>query len=260
MPLTTEYDTKFRLLGVPVRINPFFWAAAAFMGWDGHTPLEILIWVVCVFISILIHEFGHALTTRKAFGNKPSVILYYMGGLCFSNGEENHPWKRALVIAMGPGAGFLLFGLVLVPGLLILNFADLPFYGLYERPEHFPPDWFNHLPKTVNHSIQIAYSDLLYINLFWGLVNLLPLYPLDGGQLAEVFLTMHNRYEGKVRTHAVSLVTAGLLAVYLLSKEQYPNALFVAGLGAMNFQLYQAARYQKGSYSQFDDNDDWWRK
>ena len=42
----------------------------------------------------------------------------------------------------------------------------------------------------------MAYHDLLIINLFWGLFNLLPIYPLDGGQLANVFLTMQNRREG----------------------------------------------------------------
>ncbi len=258
MQLTTEYDTKFRLLGIPVRINPFFWLVAAILGWQNRTPLEIVVWIACVFVSILVHEFGHALTTRSLFQNNPSVLLYFMGGLCFSNGKEDHSWKRALVIVMGPVAGFLLFGLVLGLGLYFIGVAYVSPFGWVVV--HDVPSWFIRLPEGVNHAIETAYLDLLYINLFWGFVNLLPLYPLDGGQLAQVFLTMHNRREGTVRTHAISLVTAGLVAVYLFSRDQYYNAFFVASLGFMNFQLYQAARLEKSSFSQFDGDDDWWRR
>jgi Zn-dependent protease len=258
MPLTTEYDAKFHLLGIPVRINPFFWVMAAMLGWQGRTGPEVVIWVLCVLISILVHEFGHALTTRQAFGHHPSVILYYMGGLCVSDGRQDHLWKRALVIIMGPMAGFLLFGLVIGLGLAVLGVGYLPFYGIFQV--HSVPRWFFKLPEGVIHAIDNAYQNLIYINLFWGFFNLLPIFPLDGGQLSQVFLTMHNRRAGTMRCHAVSLVTAGLLAVYLLYRESYFNAFFIGTLAAMNLQLYQAERMKHLSYSYDGDDDDWWRR
>jgi stage IV sporulation protein FB len=258
MPLTTEYDTKFQLLGIPVRINPFFWVMAAVLGWQDNSGPQVVIWVACVFVSILVHEFGHALTTVKAFHQRPSVILYYMGGLCVSDGQQHHLWRRAWVIIMGPVAGFLLFGLVISLGSWLLGVAYIPFYGGIHVHDY--PRWFTTLPEGISQAILAAYFFLIYINLFWGLFNLLPIFPLDGGQLAQVFLTMHNRREGAIRCHAVSLVVAGLLAVYLFSKESYYNAFFIASLAAMNLQLYQAARMQKGSFSQFEDDDDWWRR
>jgi stage IV sporulation protein FB len=258
MPITTDYDTKFTLMGIPVRINPFFWVMAAVLGWQGRKGPEILIWVACVFVSIMVHEFGHALTTRKAFRQRPSVILYYMGGLCVSDGQQHHLWRRAWVIIMGPMAGFILYGIVLGTGLSVLGVGEFPFYGDFKV--HDLPEWFWKLPRGLELVIFRAYFDLLWINLFWGLFNLVPIFPLDGGQLAQVFLTMHNRREAAIRTHAMGLVVAGLLAVYLFSREQYYTAFFVASLGVMNLQLYQAAKMNQNSYSHYDENDDWWRR
>jgi stage IV sporulation protein FB len=259
MPLTTEYDAKFRLLDIPVRINPFFWVMAALLGWQGRSGVHIVIWVACVFISILVHEFGHALTTRSLFHLRPSVVLYYMGGLCISDGEQRDLSKRALVLIMGPGAGFLLCGLVLLLGYGILGFAEFPFYGIHPL-NNTPPQWFIHLPVWLNHGIREAYFDLVSINLIWGFFNLLPIFPLDGGQLAGVFLTMHDRREGARRGYLVGMVTAGLLAIYLFAKKEQFNAFFVATLAVMNFQLYQAAYYQRTSDFQYDNQDDWWRR
>ena len=254
MPATTDFDVKFRLLGIPVRINPLFWVVTAMLGWGGRDrgAAEVLVWIACVFISILVHEFGHGLTTRALFHNNPSIVLYGMGGLCFSNGEERHLWKRALVIIMGPGAGFLLFGLVAVAGTLILGIVGV---GPFLYFHHQPPRWVTPL-------VWLAYSDMLYINLFWGLVNLLPIYPLDGGQLTQVFLTMHDRRQGARRGYIVGLVTAGLIAIWLFSRgtqEDYFNAFFVAYLAMINYQLLQASHYQQ-SYGDSSDDDDWWRR
>jgi stage IV sporulation protein FB len=254
----TPYDLNFRLLGIPVRVNPFFWALAAVLGWSGRKGPEILVWVACVFLSILVHEFGHGLTARRAFRQRPTVVLYYMGGLCYYDDDQRHPWRRALVLIMGPGAGFLLFGLVLGLGLLVLGAGGFRGFGLFQV--HDTPSWFNHLPEWVNHLAQEAFSDLLFINLFWGLFNLLPIFPLDGGQLAQVFLTMHNRRQGAVRTYVLSMVTAGLLAVCLFTLHDNFNALFIACFAFLNFQLFQAARYQSNSLSRFETDDDWWRR
>jgi stage IV sporulation protein FB len=258
MPLTTEYDAKFRLFDIPVRVNPFFWVMAAALGWQGRSGAHIVIWIACVFFSILVHEFGHALTTRALFHQQPSVILYYMGGLCMSDGEQRDLRKRAMVLIMGPGAGFLLCGIVLALGFGILGFAYFPFYGMVVI--HTPPSWIIQLPEWLILGIFIAYSDLIFINLLWGFFNLLPIYPLDGGQLAGVFLTMHDPREGARRGYLVGMVTGGLLAIYLFTKQDQFNAFFVACLAIMNFQLYQAAYYERISGSQFESQDDWWRK
>ena len=259
-PAPTPYDLNFRLLGVPVRVNPFFWALAAVLGWSDERGLSfvirILIWIACVFVSVLVHEFGHALTARSVVRQRPKVLLYYMGGLCFYDSEHRNLWKRAMVLIMGPGAGFLLMGLVLFLGVLVLGEGGR-FWPFYLIQVHPMPSWFTHLPVWLNYAIQWAYNDLLLINLIWGLFNLLPIYPLDGGQLANVFLTMHDRRQGPMRSYVLSMVAAGGIAIYLYSIGETINALFIASLAFLNFQLFQASRYEQDSYSSYGQDDDW---
>ena len=71
MPATTQFDLNFRLLGIPVRINPFFWVLAALLGWESHDRFGVLVWIACVFVSILVHEFGHGLTSRAFIRRQP---------------------------------------------------------------------------------------------------------------------------------------------------------------------------------------------
>jgi stage IV sporulation protein FB len=265
IPEPTPYDVKFPLLGIPVRVHPFFWLMTAALGWDTHERYHVFVWIACVFVSILVHEFGHALTARWLCQAWPKVYFYFMGGLCAYDREEQSPWRRAAVLAMGPGAGFLLFGLVLAVGLSVLGNADVWPYG--EIFLHDPPAWFLHLPVEANRAIEYAYHDLIWINLFWGLFNLLPIYPLDGGQLAHVFLTTQNRREGPARTYLVGILTAGGLALYFASQAlqsegggSWFRVFFVANLAFLNYQLLQAEHAQRGTYSSYGDDDNWWRR
>src|SRR5260370_39885036 len=114
----TPYDLRFSLFGIPVRVHPFFWLVSLIMGWPLHEPKLILIWVACVFVSILVHELGHALTA-KYFGWPPHIGLYSFGGYASYQPTWGHSTARTiLVLIAGPGAGFVLFGLVV--GLHIL--------------------------------------------------------------------------------------------------------------------------------------------
>ena len=88
-PQPTPFDLRFRLFRTHVRIHPLFWLIAVMLGW-GYTHLhrpatgnivgDLALWVGCVFVSILVHEFGHALTGRL-FGSHAHIVLYGFGGL-----------------------------------------------------------------------------------------------------------------------------------------------------------------------------------
>ncbi len=248
LPAATPYDLNFRLLNIPVRINPFFWLVAALLGWEGRSGLEVAIWVGCVFVSILVHEFGHGLTARAFTGQRPQVVLYGMGGLCSYDREERSPWQKVIVLLMGPGAGFLLFALVALFGAVVLGIIPMRMGVL-----HNPPRWYNVY-------VAQAYEDLVYINLFWGLFNLVPIYPLDGGQISHVFFSLGNRREGPRRCFVLSLLAAGGLAVYMFSRENTPAAILLAYLGLINFQLLQASKYQGRYGDGSEEDDDWWKR
>lgn len=247
LPGPTEFDVRFRLLGIPVRVHPLFWALAALLGWNitAHSGKLLLIWIGCVFFSVLVHEFGHALTAR-AFGADPDVLLYTFGGLCLYRNPDETPWRRLLVLVMGPGAGFLLMGTTIAVASLALRTSPVDIWNW-----DFPPG-------PVEARMAIVF--LIEINLFWGLLNLLPIMPLDGGQIAMTFLTMHNRHEGPRRSYIVSLVTAGLVAIYFVRLEEYYNAFLFGYLALLSYQNLQVLHHQSRFGSSFQDDADWWKR
>ena len=227
MPAPTPYDLNFRLLGIPVRVHPFFWLVTALMGYS-ERPVLTLVWVACVFVSILVHEFGHGLMGR-AFGSHPRIALYGMGGLCSSEGEGTLGRRLAVILA-GPGAGFLLFGLVFAVATIA--------------------------PPRTEIAADVV-GNLILINLAWGVINLLPLWPMDGGQALGAILTRVNPWRGMHRTHVVGLVVGVLAALFFLRMgQQYPAFLF-AYFAYGNFQGMQAT--QGGGWGGGGGYDDRWR-
>jgi Zn-dependent protease len=249
VPGPTEFDVRFRLLGVPVRVHPLFWVLATLLGWDltrGGGKLLIL-WIGCVFLSILVHEFGHALTARM-FGADPDVLLYSLGGLCMYQNSRETLWKRFFVLAMGPGAGFLLMAGAIA-------WASLQFRAS-------PVDVWNGDFATGSAYTWWAFYFLISINFYWGVLNLLPIMPLDGGQIATVFLTMHNRREGQRRAYIISLVVSGLAALYFLFEKppRYFNAILFGMLALTSFQVLQVLHDRSRYGSALEDDADWWKR
>jgi len=112
-PPPTQADLHFSLLGIPVRIHPFFWLVTLLLGYNLNDARSVLIWIAAVFPSILVHELGHALAMR-VYGLRPRIVLYGMGGL---TGYDSGDFARSRVFdtlgqvflsAAGPAAGFLL--------------------------------------------------------------------------------------------------------------------------------------------------------
>lgn len=255
----TPYDLRFRLLGVPVRVHPWFWIISALLGSSGsRSGLGlVLMWVGCVFISILVHEFGHALMGRR-FGSSPSILLYSFGGLCYTGGERT-PWQRLAVLLAGPGAGILLFFATL--GVYSLAYGvtprehlalSLPFLGL--EGDRFAA--FEGIARMGDPRAQILYFMMAQVNLYWSLINLLPIWPLDGGQVAQVLLSQANRRDGARWAHGISFVTAGLLALFLgIRSHNMFMTLFMGYFAFINYQALQALH----DASRHGERDDWWR-
>jgi stage IV sporulation protein FB len=220
----TPYDLYFPVGRIPVRVNPSFWLISVLMAYGlfdaGRFDL-LAIWVVCLFVSILVHELGHA-AVALAFGYQPQVFLYHFGGLAMYYPDRRHTMGRSVAISLaGPVAGFALYGLVL------LTVWQLP------RLDIVPGE----------HG-RYAIRQLEWINLVWGLVNLLPVLPLDGGRICEaVCLRFSNA--GREVAARVSVVVAGAVAVFFLWQREryglYPVFLFGL-LCAQNVQTLQAPR------------------
>src|SRR5262245_16399907 len=113
-PQPTEWDLKWTMFGIPVRVHPMFWLVGLLLGrgalQDGAIYLVAV--VACFFISILIHELGHVFMGMK-FGADGHIVLYGLGGLAIGSNRLDKAWQRIAVGLAGPGAGFLFLAAIL---------------------------------------------------------------------------------------------------------------------------------------------------
>ena len=71
---------------IPIAIHPYFWIFSALVGWlYGQNFWGMLIWIGIIFVSVLVHEFGHALMA-VAFKQKAKIQLAAFGGLTSYDG------------------------------------------------------------------------------------------------------------------------------------------------------------------------------
>jgi Zn-dependent protease len=218
----TRFDLNFRLFGIPVRIQPWFWAIAVLLGLSNNL-LNVPLRVVVVLISVLVHEFGHALTMH-AFGQGASVLLYGAGGLAIP--EETSFGGRImrvgltlrqhiLVLLAGPFAGFALGALAI--GVTL---------ALGDAARAWPLSYF--------------LRQMVLANITWGLINLLPVYPLDGGQISQLLFDHFDPRDGVRKSMWLSVIIgAGFTVVALLVFRSTFIALIV---GLLAFQSYTLLR------------------
>ncbi|MDA7643077.1 hypothetical protein N8665_02110 [Akkermansiaceae bacterium] len=194
----------------------------------------VLLWIIVLFVSILVHELGHALTSRKMTGVTPSIKLWGMGGLAYPNTQLNQK-QSFWVTWAGPLAGLGFFGLIVLTCCAIYGFAigtDLTMILLFPSRETYT------VLAKMNDPVLYMLKDLLWVNFWWSLMNLLPVFPLDGGQIYASI----ERSPKKVWT--VGMVTGALVAVAALL---FLQQLFITILfGYFAFQNYKRLDHLKG--------------
>jgi len=236
----TPYDLKFKLFGIPVRVHPLFWVITACMGWGGRDFQFTLIWIACVFVSILVHEFGHGLMSRR-FGGRPSILLQSMGGLCTSQGGQSFG-ERMLVILAGPAAGLALFLLVITGCNLSIGLTLKDAFALVGWGSELETmQTYMRLSRLGSPIAVTTVLNLIYINLYWSLFNLLPIFPLDGGQLLETVLLRSYRNDVVRWTYVVGIALSGGLMVYRYQTSGQSFVIFLLlYLAFINFQMLQS--------------------
>ena len=236
-PPITRFDLHFTLFGFPVRVHPLFWLVVVVFGLSSASITALLIWVVVVFISILVHELGHAFAMRM-YGLDSRIVLHMAGGLTVPGGWAGAALGRGeeiLVSFAGPLAGFLLAGLVMggvvgLGGSITLTRAIIPFPMAV-------------IPFRSRVPIMIVRT-LLWVNVFWGLINLVPVIPLDGGNITRNVLLIADPLNGARKALWVSVVAGALVALLglLLLRSIYIALLF----GFLAYQSYQTLRGRVG--------------
>jgi Zn-dependent protease len=246
-PPPTRFDLNFSVVGIPVRVHPLFWLIAILFGSSSGSPARWLGWIIAIFVSITIHELGHALALRR-YGQDSQIILHFAGGLTV---PESISWggryasvaltanQQIFVSLAGPFSGFLfavLLLLISIPldGVIIpdLIFGFIPFpYVL------FPSGW---------EILTSFFMSLLWVNIFWGLINLVPVHPLDGGSVVRHILIQTDPLNGLRTSLWVSVIAGAAMAVagLLFLQSIYMAILF----GLLAFQSFQALQGGAGRW------------
>jgi Zn-dependent protease len=246
-PPRTEFDLNFSLFGFPIRITPFFWLASLLLGWnptshEGKTDPKLLIaWCVAVLVSILIHELGHSFAFRY-FGTMSHVVLYHFGGVAvpdsysssFSNlGRSKNPHAQIMISLAGPVAQMA--AAMFLIGIIAASSHNVPLYGfvgdLLPRPA--VPDL---QPDTLFYFTQF----FLYISVYWALINLLPVYPLDGGQIARELFLLYGRGDGIRHSLMLSVFTGGVVALLAFGNQDFYLGILFGMLAYSSYQVLQA--------------------
>jgi Zn-dependent protease len=202
-----RFDIHFRAGPLPVVIEPSFWIGALMLGSGLGASPRLLIWVLVVLASVLVHEFGHA-AAGLAFGVRSRIRLHLFGGLTLP--ERALPrWHDVLMSLAGPCAGFAFAGLIWLTGRA---------FAIWERE----PLW------------QSAYEDGVWVNVAWGVLNLLPVLPLDGGHV--LFGVLGPRRHRWVLGIGGAVAASIALAAGALRHDYYLAVL----LGLFAFRNFQA--------------------
>lgn len=235
---------KFTIFGIPVSVEPWFWLMGFMLG-GGISHLQngsmmyVAAWLVLLFGSILVHELGHALVGHKLGGGRTWIVLHAFGGLAFHQAARFSPRDRRLMILAGPGAGLCLFVLTCI--LMLIIWPGETGRQLLALAIGLSPEVVNNEVYDIfqyEHIKFYIFKQMIWINLWWSLVNLLPIYPLDGGQLADTYI------KSRKKLYLTGMICSGLV---ILLGYSYTQSIFIvlmfAYFGFQNYQAYEKANY-----------------
>ena len=206
---------RFYILGIPVCVEAWFWVSLAFIGGglsasSSADVINVIIFVFAGFLSILIHELGHALMIR-AYGLPSTITLQAFGGFASYPAESLNRLQSFCVSAAGP----------------IVQLA-LGFFIIFISPYLSTPEG----------SLFVPFSRYLaLISVIWSIFNCLPVYPMDGGQMLAALMGKKRQ----IYVHLIGVlfaVTFGLIGYALFGSILL--LIFMAFFAWQNWQAFRA--------------------
>ncbi|MBX3335544.1 MAG: site-2 protease family protein [Nitrospira sp.] len=162
----------FQIFGIQARLDWSWFLVFLLVVWSlsaGYLPHEYpgyerltywttgLITTISFFVSILIHEFSHAMMAIRSGIKVSAITLFVFGGVVHMTQDAKSPRTELSIAIVGPLTSFALAGL----------------FGMISQM----------VPEDSHPMITIACDYLAWVNLVLGMFNLMPVYPLDGGRV-----------------------------------------------------------------------------
>lgn len=200
---------------IPIRIYPVFWVLVLLISvMQAGSPFNLTYffsWAIVIFTSVLIHEMGHALTSM-AFGQKVQIDLVAFGGLTHHRGKPLKKWQDFLVVLNGPLSSALIC---------------LVTYFLLTRSVDYSP--------FIHYLLQV----FLVANAFWTLLNLIPVQPLDGGQLLKIVLEGIFGLRGVKIALFISMALAIAAGIFFFAQSNLLGGAIFMMLTYENYQSWK---------------------
>ena len=189
----------------------------------------------------------------RRYGISSYVVLYHFGGLAIPDrggtfvrsGTFAHPPQQIVISAAGPAAQLLLAG-IFIAALRVSGFAllfdplNLPYVSRFLSVSEGQQITSLPLPAAIYF--------LLIPSIFWALLNLLPVYPLDGGQIARELFTLYSPREG-IRNSLILSVAAGAgVTLYAFMNHDFFLAILFGSLAFSSYQILQAYSGRGGGF------------
>jgi Zn-dependent protease len=198
----------FRFAGIDLFLHWSWFLVGVFEIGDRANAYSSLGWNIAEYLSlfaiVMLHEYGHALACRQVGGTANQIVLWPMGGVAYVN-PPPRPGATLWSIAAGP-----LVNAVLIPVLSLL--------GMLNRSL----GWAETMPNA--HALL---RSVWFINLGLLVFNMLPIYPLDGGQIFRSLLWfVVGRARSLMAATSVGLIgAAGLIAYSVWSHSVWLGAI-----------------------------------
>jgi Zn-dependent protease len=188
------------------------------LGYNPSRGIEYaLIWIPILFISVLIHEMAHAAAIALFGFGASHIVLGGMGGHTANEQMRRaRPWQDVVISLAGPASNFILF--------FICQF-------LYFSTQ------IGHTDKM----LKVLLPQMWTASVWWGLINLIPVPPLDGGHATRsffrMFLTERNSF---IISTWIALIVGGAVVILGFKNGQFFLAFFLV---MMIFRVWQAWQY-----------------
>jgi len=205
----------FRFVGIDVFLHWSWFLIAVFEIKARAGSYTSIAWNVleylALFAIVLTHEFGHALACRQVGGIADHIVLWPLGGVAYVN-PPPRPGATLWSIAAGP----------------LVNVALLPvFWGLVMLSQSL--GWAATQPNLA----QLLYS-LLWINGVLLVFNILPIFPLDGGQILRALLWFPLGRARSLQTATLLGFVGGALFLFFAFRSQSVWLIVLAAFMLLN--------------------------
>ena len=235
---------RFTLFGVQVCVHPTLWLTLALLGraFCVSSMVElfsVLLFMVAAFVVLLAHEMGHALVGRRLGGGQPSVYLAWLGGDCTNESARLTRLQGVVMTTAGPlsslAVGVLAYlGLCLYVGSFVQGTALACQFVL----GYMPVEAVMYYPALA----MFLFFYLIEVSCWWTLLNMLPIFPLDGGQI------MQGLMKSRMQMHSISLAAAVVLALAFASLGLWLLSVFMVLLAVLNHKLYQECKHGSSDF------------